>query len=104
MVFIVAKANKRENINNIKKKILDILRKHDVKRASIFGSVARGEANEGSDVDILVEFKGRKSLLDLAGLKLELQEVLGMDVDVITYNSIHPLLRTRILKEKVAIL
>jgi predicted nucleotidyltransferase len=44
---------------------LDILRKHDVKRASLFGSVVRGEATEDSDIDLLVEFEGRKSLLDL---------------------------------------
>jgi predicted nucleotidyltransferase len=91
-------------INQIKKKILPILRKNDINRASLFGSVVRGEATEESDIDLLVEFKGEKSLLDLAGLKIELEELLGKKVDVLTYNSLHPLLKDRILREQKAIL
>ncbi len=91
-------------INQIKKKILPILRKNDVNRASLFGSVVRGEATEESDIDLLVEFKGEKSLLDLAGLKIELEELMGKKVDVLTYNSLHPLLKDRILREQKAIL
>ncbi|MCZ7380536.1 MAG: nucleotidyltransferase family protein [Candidatus Methanoperedens sp.] len=93
-----------EDIKEIKKKILPILRKNDVNRASLFGSVVRGEATEESDIDLLVEFKGKKSLLDLAGLKIELEELMGKKVDVITYNSLHPLLKERILREQKAIL
>jgi predicted nucleotidyltransferase len=74
-----------------------------VKRASIFGSVARGEATGDSDIDLLIEFEGRKSLLDLAGLKIELEESLGRKVDVLTYKSLHPLLRDRILEEEEAL-
>lgn len=73
-------------------------------KAALFGSMVRGEATEDSDIDLLIEFKGRKSLLDLAGLKLELQELLGRKVDVITYKSIHPLLKERILSEQEVIL
>ncbi len=91
-------------INQIKKKILPTLRKNDVSRASLFGSVVRGEATEESDIDLLVEFKGEKSLLDLAELKIELEELLGKRVDVLTYNSLHPLLKDRILHEQKAIL
>ena len=93
-----------ERIEKIKGEILPVLRKHGVRRASLFGSVARGEETEKSDIDILVEFEGRKSLLDLAGLKIELEEKLKRKVDVLTYKSIHPLLRERILSEKVDIL
>lgn len=57
-----------------------------------------------SDVDLLVEFEGRKSLLDLSGLKIELEDALGRKVDVVTYRSLHPLLRERILAEQVPIL
>ncbi|MEM3623430.1 MAG: hypothetical protein QXR76_06660 [Candidatus Bathyarchaeia archaeon] len=53
---------------------------------------------------MLVEFKGEKSLLDLAGLKIELEEILGKKVDVLTYNSLHPLLKDKILKEQKVIL
>ncbi len=83
---------------------IETLRKHDVKRASLFGSVVRGEATEDSDIDLLVEFEGRKSLLDLVGLKLDLEDTFHREFDVLTYDSLHPLLKERILKEQVAIL
>jgi predicted nucleotidyltransferase len=73
-------------------------------RAAIFGSFVRGEMQETSDLDILVEFKGEKSLLDLAGLKIELEELLGRKVDVLTYDSLHPLLKENILSEQKVIL
>ena len=69
-------------------------------RAAIFGSSVKGEMREDSDIDILVEFKGEKSLLDLAGLKIELEELLERKVDVLTYNSLHPLLKDKILSEQ----
>ena len=90
-----------EEIKNI---IIDVLRKFGVKKASLFGSVVRGEATERSDVDLLIEFKGRKTLLDLVRLKMKLEELLGRDVDVLTYNSINPLLKKKILDEQKMIL
>ena len=66
--------------------------------------MARGDAGAGSDVDILVELPKGASLLDLAGLKIELERGLGNEIDVITYNSLYPLLKERILSEEVAIL
>ena len=92
-----------ERLEEIRRKILPILRKHGVTKASVFGSWARGESKEGSDLDILVELPEGKSLLDLARLKIELEERLGIRVDVLTYNSIHPLLRDRILSEQKVI-
>lgn len=91
-------------IDEIKKKLVEVLKKYRVKRASLFGSIVRGETTEESDIDLLVEFEGRRSLLDLAGLKLELQELLGRRVDVITYRSLHPLLKEKILSEQEVIL
>jgi predicted nucleotidyltransferase len=93
-----------EQIVEITDKILNALKRNDVKRASLFGSVVRGELTDESDIDLLVEFRGKKSLLDLVGLKLELEEVLKRKVDVLTYNSLHPLLRDRILREQEVIL
>ena len=93
-----------EQTIEIREKILNALKQNDVKRASLFGSVVRGELTDESDIDILVEFKGRKSLLDLVGLKLELEEMLKRKVDVLTYNSLHPLLKDRILREQEVIL
>jgi predicted nucleotidyltransferase len=94
----------KSKIEEIKKTILSILKKHEVKKAALFGSFVRGEESEKSDIDLLVEFKGKKSLLDLVGLKQELEKVLKRKVDVLTYKSLHPLLKDRILQEQQVIL
>jgi len=91
-------------VDEIKIKVLPILGKYGANTASIFGSVARGEATDESDVDILVELPEGSSLLDLAGLKIDIEEVLNRSVDILTYDSLHPLLRDRILNEQEKIL
>ena len=91
-------------IDEIKEKILPILKKYNVIRAGIFGSVARGEADEDSDVDILVEIADRISLLDFVGLKLELEEALGKKVDLGEYSVIKPLIREQVLTETVGVI
>ena len=91
-------------LEGLKNKIIPVLERYEVKRAAVFGSFVRGEQRKKSDIDILVEFKGSKSLLDLAGLKIELEEALKRKVDVLTYNSLHPLLKDRILREQKVIL
>jgi predicted nucleotidyltransferase len=93
------------SIEKIKNKILPILKKYGISRASIFGSVVTGEAREDSDVDILVEI-GRDdiSLLDFVKIELELGEVPGRKVYLIEYCTIHPRLKERILKEEVRVL
>jgi len=93
-----------EQIEPLREKIIDILRRNGVKRASFFGSIVRGEMTEESDVDLLVEFEGRRSLLDLAHLKNELEDAADRRVDLLTYKSLHPLLKERILAEQVPIL
>lgn len=92
------------DIKQIKKAAVPILKKNGVVKAGIFGSYATGKAKEKSDIDLLIKFKGKKSLLDLAGLKLELESKLGKKVDVLTYKSVHPLLKERILKDEERIL
>ena len=74
-----------------------VCRKHDVRQLRIFGSAARGEERPDSDVDFLVEFESRKSLFDLVGLQLDLEELLQRPVDVLTEPSLSPYLRDRIL-------
>jgi len=91
-------------IDKYKEIILEILKKHEVKKASLFGSIIREEMTSDSDIDLIIEFKGTKSLLDLARLKIELEEALKCKVDVLTYNSLHPLLKDQILAEEVEIL
>ena len=92
------------NIEEIKSEILPVLKKHDVSRASLFGSVVIGEAREDSDIDLLVEIKKDISLLDFVGLKLELEETLGKKVDLVEYDTIKPLIKESILSEQVVIL
>jgi len=94
----------KHKIEKIKKAILPTLRKHDVVKASLFGSLVRGEDTAASDVDLLIQFKGRKSLLDLVGLELALKDQLNQDVDVLTFASLNHLIRERVLKEQVRIL
>jgi len=93
------------SIKQIKDKIKPILKRHDVKRAAVFGSYARGGQNKKSDIDILIEYeKDDKSLFDLVGLEIKLKKKLNKKVDLITYDSIHPLLRESILKNQKTIL
>lgn len=91
-------------LEEVKRQLLPVLQRHDIARAAIFGSFARDEVETGSDLDILVEFRGEKSLLDLVALKLDLEEALGRNVDVLTYNALHPAIRDRILNEQMVIL
>lgn len=88
----------------IKNDAVPLLKKEGVIRAGLFGSYARGDATAKSDVDLLVKFKGKKSLLQLAGLELALEKKLKRKVDLLTYNSINPLLRERILREEVKLI
>ena len=87
-------------IQALKKQIIPTLKKQGVLKASVFGSVARGEDKKNSDIDLLIKLASGKSLLDLAGLKLDLEDKLKRKVDVITYNSIHPLLKKSILDDE----
>jgi uncharacterized protein len=91
-------------VEEIRTKVVDLMLQRGVVHAGIFGSVARGDSTDESDVDFLVEFEKGRSLLDLAGLRLDLCEVLGRDVEVATRNSLHPVLRDQILGELVPLL
>ena len=91
-------------IEDVKRIVLPVLRSRGVKRAGLFGSVVRGESRRDSDVDVLVEVDDGDSLLDLAGLKNELEDTLGRSVDLVEYGTIKPMLRRRILQEQVTIL
>jgi predicted nucleotidyltransferase len=94
----------KAHIEQIKQKILPILRRYGVKRVGLFGSCVRGEMTPDSDIDILVEIDSDISLLDFVGLKLEIEEVLNRKVDLGEYNTIKPFLRERIMKEQEIIL
>jgi predicted nucleotidyltransferase len=91
-------------VEEIRHKIGPTLKRFGVVRASLFGSAARNELTYSSDLDFLVEFEPGRSLLDLVGLQLELAEVLGQETDVVTYRSLHPRIRDRVLSEQVPVL
>ena len=89
-------------ITRIRERREEILRaaaRHGAHNVQIFGSVSRGQEREDSDLDLLVEFEPGRSLLDQAGLMLELQELLGRRVDIGTPNGLLPPYRDRILRE-----
>lgn len=75
----------------IKAKIMPVLKKYRVKRASLFGSTVGEDQTEDSDIDIPVEMPETATLLDLANLKLDLEDILQRKVDVLTFDSLHPL-------------
>lgn len=92
-----------EVLNEKREEILQLADKHGARNVRIFGSVARGEADEKSDIDILVDIAPGRNLLDLGGLLMDLRELLGCDVDVVTENGLKQRLRARVLKEAVPI-
>ena len=80
-------------------RLIELCRKNDVAMIGIFGSMARGEDTEQSDIDLLVRFSKRKSLLALVKLEREVSAVLGRKVDLLTEAAISPYLRDRIKRE-----
>ncbi len=79
--------------------IMALAAKHGARHVRVFGSVATGEAGPESDIDLLVKMDEDRSLLDVSGLALDLRELLGVKVDVVSEDAIYWLLRRRILKE-----
>lgn len=90
-------------IARIKQTIAPILLKNGIQKAGLFGSVARGENSPG-DVDILVKIDKRISLLRFIGIQQELEDALGMNVDLVEYDALKASLRSDILKEEVSVL
>lgn len=76
---------------------------HGATDVRVFGSVARGEADEASDIDILVRLAPERSLFDLGGLLMDLQDLLGRRVDLVTERGLRPRLRERVLREAIPV-
>lgn len=91
---------KREEIFE---EIIQRLKKCGASKIAIFGSYVREEENPESDIDVIVEFSERKSLLDIVGIEQELSDVIGIKVDLLNEKSISPYLIDRIRKEMVVI-
>jgi hypothetical protein len=83
--------------------LIEICRQNDVAMIGIFGSVVRGEATNQSDIDLLVRFARRKSLLAHVALERQLSATLGKKVDLLTEAAISPYLRDKIMQELLVI-
>jgi predicted nucleotidyltransferase len=90
-------------IRERRSEILDRASQHGARNVRVFGSAARGDAGPASDVDLLVEMEPGRSLLDFVGLWQELEDLLGLKVDLVSDRGISPYLREQILSEAVAL-
>jgi predicted nucleotidyltransferase len=92
-----------ELLRNKRDDILRIAAEHGASDVRVFGSVARGEADADSDVDLLVALEHGRTYFDLGGLQEELQALFGRRVEVVTEGALSPYLRERILMEAVGL-
>jgi predicted nucleotidyltransferase len=90
-----------QRLKEKRQEILRIASEHGALNVRVFGSVARGEADETSDIDFLVDMEPRRSLFDLGGLQYELQALLGCPVDIVTERGLKARIRDRVIKEAV---
>ncbi len=86
-----------------REEILRIAEKYGAKNVRVFGSVARGESDEHSDIDFLVEMERGRSLLDLGGLQCELETLLDRPVDVVTAPGLKARIRDHVLREAIPV-
>lgn len=91
--------NTLNTLQSRRAEILALAAKHGASNVRLFGSVARGEDREGSDVDFLVDMQESRSLFDLIGLQQDIEKAIGRKVDVLTPNAINRHLKDRILGE-----
>lgn len=97
--------NKKETeaLKKIKAQILKILKQYKIKKASIFGSYARGDFKKKSDIDIIIQPTPGMGL-EFVGLALELEDKLGKKVDLLTYKSVHPLIKKSVMADEIRII
>lgn len=91
----------QELLNQKRAQILGIAGRYGARNVRVFGSVARAEADERSDIDFLVEMEAGRSLFDLGGMQSELEATLACRVDVVTEKALKPRIRGRVLREAI---
>jgi predicted nucleotidyltransferase len=89
------------DLDDIRRKARPILEKYGVSKAAVFGSYARGEETADSDIDIVVKIDADLSLLDFVGLKQELEDALGLTVDLVEYHTVKPRIKEKVEREQV---
>jgi len=90
-----------EGLRTKRQQVLQIAHQHGAYHVRVFGSVARGDARQDSDIDFLVEMEPGRSLLDMGGLVMDLQQLLGHSVDVVTERGLKSRIRARVLAEAI---
>jgi predicted nucleotidyltransferase len=83
--------------------VLRLAAKYGATDVRVFGSVARGDADESSDIDFLVRMSPGRSLFDIGGLLMDLQDLLGRRVDVVTERSLRPRIREQVLRDAIPV-
>lgn len=91
----------KELLKQRRKDILQLASKHGARNVRLFGSTARGEADDQSDIDFLVDMEPGRSLLDMGGLLMDLRELLGREVDVVSERGLKKRIHDRVMKEVV---
>ena len=92
-----------DQVTSKRNEIEQIARRHGATNIRIVGSIVRGDADQNSDIDFLVDLEHGRSLLDLGGLLMDLQTLLGRPVDVVTEKGLRPRIRERVLREALTI-
>lgn len=95
---------KQAILEEIKNKVIPILKENGVTRAAIFGSMARGEQTQKSDIDILVNLPKGMSLFDVVDLEFKLEEAIQRKVDLVDFEAIKPRLKPYIMQDQIPIL
>lgn len=93
----------RETLKRHRADVLKLAAQYGATDIRVFGSVARGDANESSDIDLLVRMTPGRSVFDIGGLLMDLQDLLGRRVDVVTERGLRPRVREQVLREAVPI-
>jgi predicted nucleotidyltransferase len=109
MTLKMEKKEKRKSAQNkkildkdqIKRQVIEILKKNDIKRAALFGSIVTDSMTEQSDIDILIEADPEMSLLDFVRIKLELEEKLLRSVDLVEFGTLKPQIQNSIHTENL---
>ena len=92
---------KLTDLRRRRSEILEVARERGASRVRVFGSVARGDATESSDIDFLVDLESGRGLFDLGGLLMDLRDLLGHDVDVVTQAGLRPRVAERVLADAI---
>jgi len=92
-----------EIIQDRKEQILALAARYGASNIRIFGSVANGTADENSDIDFLVDMEKGRSLFDLGGLLMDLQELFNRKVDVVTEKGLHERIRERVIRQAITL-